>query len=83
MLTDVTCISVNFASAADVLTQIGDGQIQGATTENQSTTATATETSSSTAVETETSTLSQYSNAAPRAIVGGGVAALAGLAALL
>lgn len=86
-----------FATADSVLTQIGDGQIQAPTTENQETTATATATEATTASEvtvtttassaapeaSQTTSVEQFSNAAPKAVVGGGALALAGLAALL
>ncbi|GAV28099.1 hypothetical protein PMKS-001567 [Pichia membranifaciens] len=82
----------SLAAADTVLTQIGDGQIQAPTTENQQTTATATTTApaetttapaETTGTETTSSEVPQFSNAAPKAVIGGGVVALAGLAALL
>ena len=80
----------SLAAADTVLTQIGDGQIQAPTSENQQTTATATTSAETTTApaettgtETTSSEVPQFSNAAPKAVIGGGVVALAGLAALL
>lgn len=78
---------VSVVLAENVITQIGDGQIQAPTTTAPETTKTpeVETTTSTTAVETSTtsSEVPQYSNAAPRAVVGGGLAAIAGLAVLL
>ena len=114
----VAALSLASIAVADqVLTQIGDGQIQAPTTENQTTisppppthpappaepppapappppAATTTPPApappaqeSTTAVPAppaSNSTVPEFENAAPRAVIGGGLAAIAGLAALL
>ncbi|GMM44244.1 hypothetical protein DAPK24_008190 [Pichia kluyveri] len=97
----LTILSLASIVVADqVLTQIGDGQIQAPTTENQPevpTTSTETTTAPTTtappATETSTTSIpvsppantthSEFENAAPKAVIGGGLAAIAGLAALL
>lgn len=73
----------SLAAADTVLTQIGDGQIQAPTTQNQQTTATATTPAETSTSTTASSGVPHFSNAAPKAVIGGGVVALAGLAALL
>ena len=126
----VAALSLASIAVADqVLTQIGDGQIQAPTTENQTTVATTTAPAPAPPAETTTapapappaetttapapappaatttapapappaqesttavpappasnSTVPEFENAAPRAVIGGGLAAIAGLAALL
>ena len=96
----LTILSLASIVVADqVLTQIGDGQIQAPTTENQPEISTSTETTTAPtttappATKTSTTSIpvspsantthSEFENAAPKAVIGGGLAAIAGLAALL
>merc|ERR1712007_49841 len=83
----LTILSLASIVVADqVLTQIGDGQIQAPTTENQPevpTTSTETSTTSIPVSPPANTTHSEFENAAPKAVIGGGLAAIAGLAALL
>ena len=102
----VAALSLASIAVADqVLTQIGDGQIQAPTTENQTTIATTTAPAPAPPADTTTApapappaqesttaapappasntTVPSFENAAPRAVIGGGLVAIAGLAALL
>ncbi|CAI8498632.1 unnamed protein product [Pichia kudriavzevii] len=90
--TTVSVLALASVVVADqVLTQIGDGQIQAPTTGNQEvTTKTSTPettkettTSSTPAPAPSNETQTEFENAAPKAVIGSGLVAIAGLAALL
>ncbi|OUT21040.1 hypothetical protein CAS74_004038 [Pichia kudriavzevii] len=90
--TTVSVLALASVVVADqVLTQIGDGQIQAPTTGNQEvttktstpeTTKETTTTSSTPAPAPSNETETEFENAAPKAVIGSGLVAIAGLSTL-